>query len=108
MTGKSVMDYMLVARDKVDLIQNFYMGQHMPESDHRPLIWKVNLQTESGEERHDANVMIKDYEGRAYYKWKEQDKGVFERKLREDIGSAFPINFTEKLATMESVNTIIM
>ena len=41
----------------------------MPESDHRPLICKVNLQTKSGEERYDANVMIKDYEGRAYYKW---------------------------------------
>ena len=50
--------------------------------------------------------MIKDDEGRAYYKWKEQDKEVFERKLTDDIGSAFLINFTEKLGTMESVNTI--
>ena len=91
MTGKSVVDYTLVARDKVALIQNFYVGQHMPESDHRPLICKVNLQIESGEERYDADVMIKDYEGRAYYKCKEQDKEVFERKLTDDIGSAFRI-----------------
>ena len=60
----------------------------MPESDHRPLICKVNRQTASGEERHDVSIMIKDYEGRAYYRWKEQDKEVFERKLTDDIGSA--------------------
>ena len=65
------------------------MDQHVPEFHHRPLICKVNLQTGNGEERHDANVTIKDYEGRAYYKLKEQDNEVFERKLTDDIGSTF-------------------
>ena len=62
---------MLVARDKLDLVQNSYVGQRIPESDHKPLIWKVNLLIECGEESQDVKVMIQDFEVRAYYKWKE-------------------------------------
>ena len=99
-TGNSVVDYVVVPAEQFTNIKSFTVGERMPEPDHRPLIYTIELPKIKMSIGNHCN------EKRTYYKWDKNHKMDFIHMLNNNIGMAFRGNFVDKLACMESVEVI--
>ena len=91
--GSSVVDYAIVSRSLLDLIDDFKVDNKC-DSDHMPLVVCMKVESET-----EMNVKIKNerYTKITKYKWKDEKEDNFNRKIKEEYSTIYKIGIQENV-----------
>ena len=107
-TGNSVVDYTLINVNDFNILSNFQIGNKMPESDHLPVLFNINIKqnVELAISVNDKCTDMFETVKNKQYRWSQDQLSMLQIIANDTLSRNAMSNFRDSIASLQNVDDV--